>query len=120
MNKVKKSEQVPSIDQKVQRDAVDGRVPNREEIRQWIARDMKGAYVMLAEVLQSKECIEALTKVFFDRAVKYYEQQKREPEIDYNARPGVEYPKVDLDQAHNAARRAAVEELRKEADQDGL
>lgn len=49
----------------------------RDQIKEWLVRDIKGVYVLLAEIINTDECQEALVEVFWQR----YLRQQKEQEI---------------------------------------
>ena len=87
MEKAKKdSEKVPAPGQTIQQMAFNGQEVTEEMIREWFMRDLKGVYVILAEILQTKECIDALAKIYHGRYLQMVEGMKRQPELDLNAK----------------------------------
>lgn len=80
-NSVPKSEQVPSIDQTVRQSIFDGQPVSREDIRNGLQRDLRGLHVTLTDVLRSKECIDALTDVYYQRYLAIISVVKSEDSV---------------------------------------
>lgn len=55
---------------------------SRQEISEWLVRDIKNTYFTLSEVLNSKECIEALTDVFYKRYCDMHAAKAAQPELN--------------------------------------
>lgn len=49
---------------------------SRDQIKDWLRKDIQGVYILLSEVLASAEVLEALTEVFWTRYVKFHEEKK--------------------------------------------
>lgn len=40
---------------------------SRDQIREWLVKDMRGVYLLLSELLNSPQCVDALTDIFYAR-----------------------------------------------------
>lgn len=40
---------------------------SRDQIREWLVKDMRGVYLLLSELLNSSQCVDALTDIFYAR-----------------------------------------------------
>lgn len=55
---------------------------SRDQIREWLHNDLRGVYVFLAEVMNSKDALEALVEVFWQRYKNMHEAQQNAPELE--------------------------------------
>lgn len=76
----KKSEKQASIKQVLSEGAFHGTNYSPDDIKNFLRRDIKGVYILLAEVLQSDEVIDALASVYYKR---YQELMAQQP-IEFN------------------------------------
>lgn len=63
--------------EKIDKAAIFEKTITRDQVKEWLTRDIKGVYVLLAEIINSDECQEALVEVFWQR----YLRQQKEQEI---------------------------------------
>lgn len=54
---------------------------SRETIRSWLSTDIRGVYMILAEVLAAEEVLDALTDVFYKRYKKLHEAKMAQTEL---------------------------------------
>lgn len=57
----------------------------KDQIKGWLQADIRGVYLLLAEMLGSVEVLDALSEVFFKRYVKFHEEKKeaqKQQELD--------------------------------------
>lgn len=87
-----------TMDQKIQYNVLHEQNLNRDTIKEWLSRDIKGIYIILADILRQDEILEKLTDVYYDR-YKAFHAQKKEDVLD-------------------PFQRAAMEELKKEVKND--
>lgn len=66
--------------EKVQQAIFNGQFVTKENMREAISRDIETSYILVWEVLQSKECLDAITEVFYARYLKVLSDQKAEAE----------------------------------------
>lgn len=57
---------------------------SREQLRAWFVKDIKGVYILLSELLNTTEAIDALTDVYYKRYKDFHEAQKNQPELPLN------------------------------------
>lgn len=55
---------------------------SKDQISTWLQNDIRGVYLLLSEVLASRECLDALVDVFYKRYLKFHEDKKNNPELD--------------------------------------
>lgn len=55
---------------------------SKEQIAEWLSKDIKGVYYLLAEILNSKEAIDALAEVFYQRYLAFQKAKEVTPELD--------------------------------------
>lgn len=53
----------------------------KAQIKDWLARDMRGVYLLLAELLASVEAQEALAEVFWKRYRKFHDERAANPQL---------------------------------------
>lgn len=70
-----------SVDSKVQYSVFQNAALNRETIKEWLKKDVYGTYLLLAEVLASQECLEAITEVFWKRYQEFHKAKQEQPEL---------------------------------------
>lgn len=46
----------------------------RDQIKEWLKKDIQGVYILLSEMLYSPEVIDTLTEVFYQRYLKMHKQ----------------------------------------------
>lgn len=46
----------------------------RDQIKEWLKKDIQGVYILLSEMLYSPEVIDTLTEVFYQRYLKIHKQ----------------------------------------------
>lgn len=56
----------------------------KETIREWLVKDMRGSLITLNEVLNSKECIDALLEIFWKRYSDLHKAKVEQPELNLN------------------------------------
>lgn len=54
---------------------------SKEQIREWLMKDMKGAYIVLAEIINSQECYDALVEVMWNRYLRMHKEKQIAPEL---------------------------------------
>lgn len=47
----------------------------KAQVREWLVKDMRGVYILIAEVLASEECVDALTEIFYGRYQKLHKDK---------------------------------------------
>lgn len=57
---------------------------SREQLRAWFVKDIKGVYVLLSELLDTTEAIDALTDVYYKRYKDFHEAQQNQTELPLN------------------------------------
>lgn len=82
-----KEEKVLSIKEKVDYAVFKNAHINRDQIKDWLKRDIQGVYVLLAEMLRSEDAIDALADVYFERYKKFHAEKARQPELELNGKP---------------------------------
>lgn len=45
----------------------------RDQIKEWLQKDIQGVYILLSEILRTNEVLDAMVNVFYER---YQHQQK--------------------------------------------
>lgn len=75
-----------SIKQELQEGAFKGTAYSKEDIRKFLVRDIKGVYIVLAEILQSDDAVNALVEVYYRR---YQEMMAQQP-LDFDNVPSSE------------------------------
>lgn len=90
---------------------VDGMSFTRDSVKESLKHDIQSMIGLAYNILNSEEMFEAMVEVIWKRYQEFEKSKKASPEIDFNDRPGVEFPKINLDDAHNAAKRQAIDEL---------
>lgn len=53
----------------------------KEMLAGWLKKDVQGAFITLQEILASKECMDALTEVFWTKYKRMHEAKQSQPEI---------------------------------------
>lgn len=71
-----------TVDSKMQYAVFKDQNLDRETIKNWLIKDIRGTYITMSELLSSRECIEALTDVFYKRYVDFHAKQQANPELD--------------------------------------
>lgn len=51
---------------------------SRDELQKWIARDITGAYMTLAEILRNQEVLDAITEVYWKRYQAFHAAKDKE------------------------------------------
>lgn len=51
---------------------------SKEQIREMLYKDLQGVYLVLADVLRSKECVDALTDVYYKRYTELHMSKVKE------------------------------------------
>lgn len=54
----------------------------KDQIKGWLQTDIRGVYMLLAEMLASVEVMDALVEVFWKRYVTLHEAKKAQQEMD--------------------------------------
>lgn len=54
----------------------------KEQIREWLVKDIRGVYILLAEILNSKEATDALVEVFWNRYKTMHEAKQNQTELN--------------------------------------
>lgn len=54
----------------------------KEQIHEWLEKDMRGVYVLLTEVLASPECLLALSEAYYKRYQQLKEKLANAPELN--------------------------------------
>lgn len=67
---------VAGIGHKVDQAAKENVSISRDMIREWLKKDIGGVYVLLAEMLNSSEVIDAVTDVFWSRYQRFKEESE--------------------------------------------
>lgn len=53
----------------------------KEQIREWLVKDIRGSYLLILEVLNSEESIDALVEIFWKRYRRLHDQKNAQPEL---------------------------------------
>lgn len=61
-------------DEKMRLSASAGKELTREQIKEWLKKDMDAIYILLAEILRDDACLDALSQVFYVRHQAYRKQ----------------------------------------------
>lgn len=72
-----------SIKQKLELAAQQEQFVDEETVRGYLERDIQGQYVLLSEILASKEIIAAIAKVIYDRYDKIRQDKLRELQLEF-------------------------------------
>lgn len=54
----------------------------KETIKEWLVKDIKGVYILLAEIINSKEAVDALVEVFWKRYQDMHAAKNAQPELN--------------------------------------
>lgn len=79
-------DQKESIDQRIQFNVLQNADLSRETIKQWLEKDIKGVYILLADILQSSEIMDAIVNVFYKRYQELHDSAKVSPELFTNGK----------------------------------
>lgn len=55
------------IGQAIDQAAKNGTPISKDQMREWLRKDIVGVHVLLVEILNTQQCIDALTEVFWER-----------------------------------------------------
>jgi len=84
---MKKSNSVPTPGQKAQFAVFKDGSLTREQIAEWLQKDIQGIYVLLAEILGTPEVLDALVNVMYTRYVAHHESEKQQPGLSFDRVP---------------------------------
>lgn len=62
---------------------------SRDQIKEWLKKDIQGVYVLLSEMLYSEEVIDSLVNVFYKRYEAHHAAKAAEPELPLNSNDAV-------------------------------
>jgi len=82
-----------------------GKELSRDQIAEYLKKDIQGVYVLLSEILYTPEVLNAMTEVFYQRYLRMRAADEAAPKLPLDG-------KIDLGKAHAAAVNQAMEELR--------
>lgn len=57
---------------------------SQAQIKEWLIKDIRGVHILLSEILQTEECIDALVKVFYERYSTMHKAKTENPELNLN------------------------------------
>lgn len=57
----------------------------KDQIREWLVKDIRGSYLLILEVLNSEESINALVEIFWKRYKKLHDAKQSQPELPIDA-----------------------------------
>lgn len=70
-----------SVDSKIQYAVFQDGKLQRETIKSWLEKDVRGTYLLLSEILSSPPVLDALTEVFYKRYKDFHAQKAQAPEL---------------------------------------
>ena len=83
-NGAKKSIDVEGPMHQADRAAMESAELSLEQVRSYLVRDIKGIYVLLADILNSDEVTDALAQAIYQRYEKHMQAKKAAPELPLN------------------------------------
>lgn len=58
----------------------------RDRIKGWLKNDLRGVYLVIAEILASNDCVEALTDVMYKRYSDLHKAKAEQTELNFPAK----------------------------------
>lgn len=63
--------------------AMQDQFATREKVREFLQKDVAGIYVLISEIMASKEIIDAITDVIYNRYLKIREEKEKQAAINF-------------------------------------
>lgn len=63
--------------------AFNGKNVEKDQLKSFLKQDLKGVYLVLADLLRTEEAIDALTDVFYSRYLRLKEAKEASPELPW-------------------------------------
>lgn len=68
--------------EKIDYQVLNNREISREQMAEWLKKDIEGIYILLSEFLRGPEVFDALLDVYYKRYKDLHEAQKAQAELD--------------------------------------